>query len=149
MTSVQALLHRRPALRLAGLLTPAVVWLAVFYLLPLGFLLATAFFATDSFTGRVLYTFTTENVVEVLTNPAYLLTVVRTVAVAVGVTVLCVVLAVPLAAYMALVAGPRARPVLVALVVTPLWASYLVKGYAWRVLLAPEGPLGGLSPGYG
>jgi putative spermidine/putrescine transport system permease protein len=149
MTSVQALLHRRPALRLAGLLTPAVVWLAVFYLLPLGFLLATAFFATDSFTGRVLYTFTTENVVEVLTNPAYLLTVVRTVAVAVGVTVLCVVLAVPLAAYIALVAGPRARPVLVALVVTPLWASYLVKGYAWRVLLSPEGPLGGLSPGYG
>ena len=62
---------------------------------------------------------------------------------------LCVVLAVPLAAYMALVAAPRARPVLVALVVTPLWASYLVKGYAWRVLLAPEGPLGGLSPGYG
>ena len=149
MTSVQAMLHRRPALRLAGLLTPALLWLGLFYLLPLGFLLATAFFATDSFTGRVLYTFTTENVVEVLTNPAYLLTVVRTVGVAVGVTALCVVLAVPLAAYMALVAGPRARPVLVALVVTPLWASYLVKGYAWRVLLAPEGPLGGLSPGYG
>ena len=72
------------------------------------FLLATAFFATDSFTGRVLYTFTTENVVEVLTNPAYLLTAVRTVGVAVGVTVLCVVLAVPLAAYMALVPA-RAR----------------------------------------
>ena len=149
MASVQAMLHRRPALRLAGLLTPALLWLGLFYLLPLGFLLATAFFATDSFTGRVLYTFTTENVVEVLTNPAYLLTAVRTVGVAVGVTALCVVLAVPLAAYMALVAGPRARPVLVALVVTPLWASYLVKGYAWRVLLAPEGPLGGLSPGYG
>jgi putative spermidine/putrescine transport system permease protein len=97
----------------------------------------------------VLYEFTTENVVEVLTNPAYLLTAARTVAVAVGVTALCVVLAVPLAAYMALVAGPRARPVLVALVVTPLWASYLVKGYAWRVLLSSEGPLGGLSPGYG
>src|SRR5690349_18690072 len=144
MASVQAMLYRRPALRLTGLLTPALLWLGLFYLLPLGFLLATAFFATDSFTGRVLYEFTTENVVEVLTTPAYLLTVVRTVAVAVGVTVLCVVLAVPLAAYMALVAGPRARPVLVALVVTPLWASYLVKGYAWRVLLAPEGPLGGL-----
>ena len=59
MTGVQALLHRRPALRLAGLLTPALLWLGLFYLLPLGFLLATAFFATDSFTGRVLYTFTT------------------------------------------------------------------------------------------
>jgi putative spermidine/putrescine transport system permease protein len=128
MASVQAMLYRRPALRLTGLLTPALLWLGLFYLLPLAFLLATAFFATDSFTGRVLYTFTTENVVEVLTNPAYMLTVVRTVGVAVGVTVLCVVLAVPLAAYMALVAGPRARPALVALVVTPRWASYQVKG---------------------
>jgi putative spermidine/putrescine transport system permease protein len=146
---VQAVLHRRPALRLTGLLAPALVWLGLFYLLPLAFLLATAFFATDSFTGRVLYTFTTDNVVEVLTNSAYLLTAARTVGVAIGVTVLCVVLAVPLAAYMALVAGPRARPVLVALVVTPLWASYLVKVYAWRVLLAPEGPLHAFSPGYG
>ena len=69
---------------------------------------------------------TTENVVEVLTNPAYLLTAVRTVGVAVGVTALCVVLAVPLAAYMALVAGPRARPVLVALV--GLWAGLGLRG---------------------
>ena len=73
--SVQALLHRRPALRLAGLLTPALLWLVLLYLVPLAFLLATAFFDTDSFTGRMHYTFTTENVVEVLTNPAYLLTV--------------------------------------------------------------------------
>lgn len=148
MASVQAMLHRRPALRLADLLTPALVWLGLFYLVPLGFLLATAFFATDSFTGRVLYTFTTENVVEVLTNPAYLLTAVRTVGVAVGVR--------PCAWCWPCRWPPtwrwwraRARPVLVALVVTPLWASYLVKGYAWRVLLSPEGPLGGLSPGYG
>ena len=74
-----------------------------------------------------------------LTNPAYLLTAVRTVAVAVGVTVLCVVLALPLAAYTALVS--RRPGLLVALVLTPLWASYLVKVYAWRVLLSPEGPL--------
>jgi len=85
----------------------------------------------------------------VLTDPAYLLTAARTIGVAVGVTVLCVLLALPLATYMALVARPRARPVLVALVLTPLWASYLVKVYAWRILLAGGGPLGGLTPGYG
>jgi putative spermidine/putrescine transport system permease protein len=147
--SIAAVLHRRPVLRLTGLLTPALVWLGLFYLVPLAFLLATAFFDTNSFTGRITYAFTVENVVEVLTEPAYLLTVLRTVGVAVGVTLLCVLLALPLAAYMALVARPRARPVLVALVLTPLWASYLVKVYAWRILLAPEGPLGGLSPGYG
>ena len=61
-------------------------------------------------------------------------------------TLLCVLLALPLAAYMALVARARSRPLLVALVLTPLWASYLVKVYAWRILLAPEGPLGGARP---
>jgi putative spermidine/putrescine transport system permease protein len=142
----QAVLHRRPALRLTGLLTPALAWLGLFYLVPLGFLLATAFFDTDSFTGRITYELSFDNVVDVLTTPAYLFTALRTVAVAVGVTLLCVLLAVPLATFMALVARARSRPVLVALVLTPLWASYLVKVYAWRILLAPEGPIGA---GYG
>ena len=146
---VQAVLHRRPGLRLTGLLAPALVWLGLFYLVPLLFLLATAFFDTDSFTGRITYELSADNVIDVLSTPAYLFTALRTVGVAVGVTVLCVLLAVPLATYMALVARPRARPVLVALVLTPLWASYLVKVYAWRILLAPEGPLGSLGPGYG
>ena len=101
---MQAVLHRRPALRLAGLLAPALAWLGVFYLVPLGFLLATAFFDTDSFTGRITYELSADNVVDVLTTPAYLLTALRTVAVAVGVTLLCVLLALPLAGYMALVA---------------------------------------------
>ena len=144
---VAALLHRSPRLRLAGLLAPALLWLVLLYLVPLGLLLATAFFDTDSFTGRITYEFTTENVVDVLTTPAYLLTVARTVGVAVGVTLLCALLALPLATYTALVS--RRPGLLVALVLTPLWASYLVKVYAWRVLLAPEGPLGGAGPGYG
>ena len=143
---VQAVLHRRPGLRLTGLLAPAVVWLSFFYLVPLGVLLATAFFDTDSFTGRITYELSTDNVVDVLSTPAYLFTALRTVGVAVGVTLLCVLLALPLATYMALVARPRARPALVALVLTPLWASYLVKVYAWRILLSPEGPVGA---GYG
>jgi len=143
---MQAVLHRRPGLRLTGLLAPAVVWLSFFYLVPLGVLLATAFFDTDSFTGRITYELSTDNVVDVLSTPAYLFTALRTVGVAVGVTLLCVLLALPLATYMALVARPPARPALVALVLTPLWASYLVKVYAWRILLSPEGPLGA---GYG
>jgi len=144
---IAALLHRAPRLRLAGLLAPALLWLVLLYLVPLGLLLATAFFDTDSFTGRITYEFTTANVVDVLTTPAYLLTVVRTVGVAVGVTLLCVLLALPLATYTALVS--RRPGLLVALVLTPLWASYLVKVYAWRVLLSPEGPLGAAGPGYG
>jgi putative spermidine/putrescine transport system permease protein len=144
---MQAVLHRRPSLRLTGLLAPAVAWLGVFYLVPLGFLLATAFFDTDSFTGRITYAFTTDTVREVLTTPAYLRTALRTVGVALAVTALCALLALPLATYTALVS--RRPGLLVALVLTPLWASYLVKVYAWRVLLAPEGPFGSASPGYG
>ena len=67
-------------------------------------------------------------------------------------TALCAVLAVPLGFYMAKVASPRIRLVLVVAVTTPLWASYLVKAYAWRMLLSPEGPLAwatGYRPGYG
>jgi putative spermidine/putrescine transport system permease protein len=146
---VQGVLYRRPGLRVTGLLAPALAWLGLFYLVPLAFLLATAFFDTDSFTGRITYRLSVDNVVDVLTTPAYLLTALRTVGVAVGVTLLCVLLALPLATYMALVARPRARPVLVALVLTPLWASYLVKVYAWRILLAPEGPLQPLGAAYG
>jgi putative spermidine/putrescine transport system permease protein len=52
---VAALLHRAPRLRLAGLLAPALLWLVLLYVLPLGVLLATAFFDTDSFTGRIIY----------------------------------------------------------------------------------------------
>jgi putative spermidine/putrescine transport system permease protein len=147
--TLAAVLHRRPGLRLSGLLTPALVWLGLFYVVPLLFLLATAFFQTDSFTGRIDYSFTTDNLARVFGEPVYLLTVVRTVGVAAAVTVLCGVLALPLASYMALVASARMRPLLLALVITPLWASYLVKVYAWRILLTPEGPLGGLTPGYG
>lgn len=144
---IAGLLHRAPRLRLAGLLAPALLWLVLLYLVPLGLLLATAFFDTDSFTGRITYTFTTETVREVLTTPAYLRTVGRTVGVALAVTALCAVLALPLATYTALVS--RRPGLLVALVLTPLWASYLVKVYAWRVLLTPEGPFGSASPGYG
>jgi putative spermidine/putrescine transport system permease protein len=76
----------------------------------------------------------------------------RTVAIALSVTVICIVLAVPLALYMAKIASPRVRIALVVAVTTPLWASYLVKAYAWRMLLSPEGPMAwavGYTPGYG
>jgi putative spermidine/putrescine transport system permease protein len=88
----------------------------------------------------------------VVTEEVFRTTTLRTVGVALTVTVVCAVLAVPLALYMAKVASPAVRIALVVAVTTPLWASYLVKAYAWRMLLSPEGPLHwatGYSPGYG
>ncbi len=137
---------------LAVLLVPPLGWLAVAYLGSLAVLLVSAFWSTDAFTGAVVRTFTVDNVVRVATDELFRTASVRTISVALVVTVICAVLAVPMAFYMAKIASPRARVLLVVAVTTPLWASYLVKAYAWRMLLAPDGPMSwatGYSPGYG
>jgi putative spermidine/putrescine transport system permease protein len=137
---------------LAFLLIPPLAWLAVAYLGSLAVLLVSAFWGTDSFTGAVVRTFTTDNIVRAFTDAVFRAVTLRTVGVALLVTVICMVLAVPLALYMAKIASPAIRLALVVAVTTPLWASYLVKAYAWRVLLSPEGPLSwatGYTPGYG
>jgi putative spermidine/putrescine transport system permease protein len=137
---------------LSVLLVPPLAWLVVAYLGSLAVLLISAFWTTNAFTGAVVHTFTTDNIARVLTEPVFRTATARTVSVALVVTVLCVALAVPLAFYMAKVASPRVRLALVVAVTTPLWASYLVKAYAWRMLLSPEGPMAwatGYSPGYG
>ncbi len=149
--------YRHPRLRLAGLLTAPMLWLVAVYLGSLGALLLTAFWTVDDFTGQVVRDLTLKNFQQVFTNPAYYGVILRTVGIAVLVTLLCLVLALPLATFMARVAAPRWRPLLVALVLTPLWASYLVKVYAWRAMLAPEegviswflSPLGLDGPGFG
>jgi putative spermidine/putrescine transport system permease protein len=142
--------RRRAAL--AFLLVPPMAWLVLAYLGSLAVLLVSAFWERNSFTGAVVHEFTGKNVIRVLTDELFRAVTLRTLGVALLVTVLCMVLAVPLALYMAKVASPRARLMLVVAVTTPLWASYLVKAYAWRMLLSPEGPLAwgtGYSPGYG
>jgi putative spermidine/putrescine transport system permease protein len=137
---------------LSVLLVPPLAWLVVAYLGSLAVLLISAFWTTNAFTGAVVHTFTSDNIARVLTEPVFRTATARTVSVALVVTLLCVALAVPLAFYMAKVASPRVRLALVVAVTTPLWASYLVKAYAWRMLLSPEGPMAwatGYSPGYG
>ena len=149
--------YRHPKLRLAGLLSAPMAWLVVVYLGSLAALFLTAFWTVDDFTGQLVHTFTLKNFQQVFTNPAYLGTMVRTLSIALLVTLFCLILAMPLAFFMARVARPSWRPLLVAMVLTPLWASYLVKVYAWRAMLQPEsgviawflGPTGLNSPGYG
>jgi len=142
----------RRRVSLAFLLVPPLTWLVVAYLGSLAVLLVSAFWSTNSFTGAVVHSFTFDNVLRVLTDDVFRIAAVRTVSVALTVTVICAALAVPLAFYMAKIASPRVRLALVVAVTTPLWASYLVKAYAWRMLLSPEGPLSwatGYTPGYG
>jgi putative spermidine/putrescine transport system permease protein len=119
-------------------------------------LLLSAFWTTDVFTGAVVKDLTFDNFRELVTTGVYRTVTLRTIGVAAAVTVICAVLAFPMALFMAKVASPRARRVLVVLVVTPLWASYLVKAYAWRAMLSGEGvlnwllePFGLTGPGFG
>jgi putative spermidine/putrescine transport system permease protein len=130
--------------------------LVVVYLGALAVLLLSAFWSTDVFTGDVVRSFTTDNFREVASNDTYRTVILRTVLVAAAVTVICAVLAFPMAFYMAKVASPTMRRLLVVAVLTPLWASYLVKVYAWRAMFAGNGvvnwvlePFGLTGPGFG
>ncbi|MEV1019598.1 ABC transporter permease [Streptomyces sp. NPDC050264] len=149
-------LHRSPRLRLALLLAAPLTWLVVAYLGSLAVLFLSGLWTTDPFTSDIVRTWTLDNFKTLFTTDVYRQVALRTIGVALCVTVLCVVLAFPIAFYTARVARPRWRPLLVVAILTPLWASYLVKAYAWRVMLAEGGlldwllsPLGLSGPGYG
>jgi putative spermidine/putrescine transport system permease protein len=150
------LLHRRPSLRLAGLLTAPLLWLVVAYLGSLGALFVTAFWTTNEFTGDVVKVFDLGNFQDLVNQSVYRTITIRSVGVAVAVTVIDSLVAFPMAFYMAKVASPRAQRWLVIAVLTPLWAGYLVKAYAWRIMFSGSGvldwflsPVGGHGPGYG
>ncbi|PIJ53929.1 spermidine/putrescine ABC transporter permease [Leucobacter sp. OLES1] len=149
-------MYAHPRLRLTMLLTAPLFWLGLVYIVALVLLLVTAFWTTDSFTGAINTTFTLDNVIGVVTDSLYQTVTLRTVFVALCVTVIDVALALPIAFFMAKVASPRTQRILMILVLTPLWASYLVKAYAWRSVLSEDGllswlltPVGGGTPGYG
>ncbi|MFI0713645.1 ABC transporter permease [Streptomyces inhibens] len=142
--------------RLAALLAPPLLWLVLAYLGSLAILLLSAFWTTDPFTSDVVRTWTTDNFRDILTTPVYRTVALRTLGIAVAVTLLDAVLALPMAFFMARVARGRLRRALLVAVLTPLWAGYLVKAYAWRVMLGEHGivnaalaPLGLHGPGYG
>ncbi len=150
-------MHKRPRLRLTALLSAPLLWLVVAYLGALATLLVTAFFTIDSFTGNVIQQFNLANFQDMFSDAAYRNVVLRTLGIAISVTFICTFIAIPMAFYMAKVARPESRKILVALVLTPLWASYLVKIYAWRSMLEPHtgvidwllSPTGIHSPGFG
>src|SRR5450432_3471376 len=102
-------------------------WLALAYLGSLAVMLAASFWSVDSFTGALVKVATMDNFHVLLQQSVYRKVALRTVGVALAVTVIDVLIALPMAVYMAKVAAPRKRGLLVAAVLTPLWASYLVK----------------------
>ncbi|WP_433377335.1 ABC transporter permease [Streptosporangium sp. CA-115845] len=137
-----AFLHRHAGVRLSLLLSAPALWLGLAYLGALAALFVTAFWSTDTFTGDLVRVPTWENFQDLLTADVYRTIALRSVGVAVAVTLIDLLIAFPMAFAMAKLASPRAQRWLVIAVLTPLWASYLVKAYAWRVMLGSEGLLG-------
>jgi putative spermidine/putrescine transport system permease protein len=135
---VSTFFYRRPRLVLLLLLAAPLLWLGVVYLGSLATLLIQSFFYLDSFTGRVVRQFSLQTYRDLFTR-ANLDIVVRTATMAAVVTAVSALLAFPLAYYMARFASPRVKALLYLAVVMPLWSSYLVRVYAWKLILAKEG----------
>jgi putative spermidine/putrescine transport system permease protein len=150
-------LHTRPRTQLGLLLLAPLAWMVLVYLGSLFVLLLSAFWDTDSFTGQVQpFHWSLDAFESIATNPVYRTIAVRTLVVAIAVTLTDALLAIPIAYYMARVASRRTRRILVIAVLMPLWAAYLVKVYAWRTILQENGflewiltPLGINAPGLG
>jgi ABC-type spermidine/putrescine transport system permease subunit I len=150
-----AWLHRHAGVRLAALLSAPIAWLVFAYLGLFAVLLLSSLWTVNTFTGDLVRQPTLDNFRTILTEPVYRAVALRSIGVAAAVTVIDALIALPMATYMAKVAKPRSRRWLVIAILTPLWASYLVKVYAWRVMLANGGPVDwllggpGHGPGYG
>lgn len=138
--AISDLFWRQPRFLLAALLGPPLLWLVVVYIGSLLALLAQSFFSIDEFSGLIKYELTLKTYGELLT-PANLDIILRTVSMAVLVTVSAAIVAFPIAYYAARYARGGWKALFYLGVMLPLWSSYLVKVYAWKLVLAKEGIL--------
>jgi putative spermidine/putrescine transport system permease protein len=152
---VSSRLYTSAKLRLRLLISAPLLWLSLVYVAALLALFVTAFWTMDSFTGEIRTDWNIDNFIQLFTNSLYQTVTLRTLGIAFMVTVADILIALPIAFFMAKVASPRMRGILVISILMPLWASYLVKAYAWRSVLSNEGilqwllrPLGFDTPGY-
>ena len=141
--------------QLAALLALPMAWLVGIYIFSLAMMLITAFWTADTFTSKVKPGFTLRNFEQLFTNSAYFSTALKTLGIALGVTVLCVLISIPLGIFMAKIAKPWLRAVLAVAITMPLWAGYLVKILAMRIAFTENGfvnwllaPIGAHGPGF-
>jgi putative spermidine/putrescine transport system permease protein len=140
LNRISTALYTRPWLLLLLLFALPLGYMIVVYLGSLAALLINSFYRLDDFSGKVVQEFTLKNYAALL-QPGNLAIIVRTLTMAVAVTIACALLAFPLAYYIARYASPRAKGWLYLAVLLPLWSSYLVRVYAWKLILSREGIL--------
>jgi putative spermidine/putrescine transport system permease protein len=149
-------LYRRPRVQLGLLLSAPLGWLLIAYIGSLALLAVSAFWRLDPFSGNVIQEPSLKNFQELIGSNIYRTVALRTIGFAALVTITDIILAFPIAYFMARVAAPRTRALLVVSILLPLWSGYLVKVYAWRLILSENGllnwalaPFGLHGPGYG
>src|ERR1044072_2578041 len=131
---------RHPGLRTGLQIALPVAAFLFVYVAALAALLVQGFWTTHSFTGKVIHSWNLDNFRAIADAP-YPTIILRTVGMATAVTLTCMLLAFPYAYFMVRIAGPRLRVILLVATVLPLWVSYLVRVYSWRLILNPDGAL--------
>ena len=134
-----AALFRHPRAKLGLTLGIPSLWMLVVYLGALAFLFVASFWHLDTFSGLVVKEYSLSNYQLLWQEPVYRTITLRTVGIAAAVTLADVALAFPLAYYLARVVSPRFRSALLIAIVMPLWVSYLVRVFAWKLILTPNG----------
>jgi putative spermidine/putrescine transport system permease protein len=132
--------YRRPHLLLWALLALPLLWMVVVYIGSLLNMLSFSFYSIDDFTGQVQEVFTLGTLKQLI-SPSNIDIVLRTLYMAIAVTIACAIIAFPIAYFMAFHTRGNTRAIWYLLVLLPLWSSYLVRVYAWRLILAKEGVL--------
>jgi putative spermidine/putrescine transport system permease protein len=138
LNKISTYFYLRPRLLLALFLTPPLLWFLVVYIGSLITLLINSFFYLDGFTGQVVREFTLRTYAKLLI-PTNLQIFFRTTIMAILVTITSVIIAFPLSYYIARFASPRLKSWLYLAVTLPLWTSYVVRVYSWKLILAQEG----------
>ncbi|CAJ1914052.1 ABC transporter permease [Aeromonas jandaei] len=138
------LLYGRSGLLLGILLGPPLIWLGLIYAGSLLMLLSNSFFGLDEFSGQIRHEFTWQNFID-LARPENRDVILRTVVMSLLVTLACSLIAFPIAYYMARYTRGRQRAFFYIAIMLPLWSSYLVRVYAWKLILAKEGAVNWLA----
>lgn len=138
---VSTALFRRPWLRAVLLLSAPGAWFVLIYLAALVLLFISALWSVEPFTGNLVHHWTLGNFETLIDRPVYRTIALRTIGIAAAVTVTDVVLALPFAFFAVRIAPRRLRGILFVAVLIPLWSSYLVRVYVWRLILSKDGVL--------
>ena len=133
-------MYMNPNLFLLLLLGPILIWLGVVYVGSLFSLLLQSFFSIDEFTGLIVKEFTLKTYIS-LFSPSNFDIIIRTASMAFVVTIVSAVIAFPIAFYMAMYSSKKTKAIFYVAVMVPLWSSYLVRVYSWKLILAKEGIL--------